>query len=165
MHACPLSLGMRCSKLLLFLLTVYPHPFLIMPHPLRSFLPPNLPTCFFALSGVPAIPTTVHITITSLHFTSNSVLFLAIALITRATNVLTSLLVVSMCHMMLCVDEFVFPFASLHSNAGARLWSKIFLLPPSLLQSTSYGGRPVESSHMPKSIDASLQHCPLQDSS
>jgi hypothetical protein len=62
-------------------------------------------------------------------------------------------------------DELVFPLAALHSNAGARLRAEISLLSPSLLESTSYGGRFVESDHMPKSTDASLQHCDVQDSS
>jgi hypothetical protein len=53
-------------------------------------------------------------------------------------------------------DKFVFPFAALHSNVGACLRSKTSLLPPSLLESTLYGGRSVEFGHMPKSTDASL---------
>jgi hypothetical protein len=50
-------------------------------------------------------------------------------------------------------DENVFPFAKLHVNAGARLHSEISLLPPSLLDSTSFGGRTVDTNHLPKSTD------------
>jgi hypothetical protein len=38
-------------------------------------------------------------------------------------------------------DENVFPFASLHSNAGARLRSEILLLPPTLLNPDDSTGR------------------------
>jgi hypothetical protein len=42
-------------------------------------------------------------------------------------------------------DETVFPFSKLHSNAGARLRSEIFLLPQSLLNlSTNHGGEHID---------------------
>jgi hypothetical protein len=62
-------------------------------------------------------------------------------------------------------DGSVFPFAALHSNAGAHLRSEISLLPSPLLDSTSYGDRSLDIGHVPKSIDALLQPCTLQDSS
>jgi hypothetical protein len=53
-------------------------------------------------------------------------------------------------------DESVFPFSTLHSNAGAHLYAEISLLPSSLLEATSYGGSSVEHGCMPKSTNAPL---------
>jgi hypothetical protein len=41
----------------------------------------------------------------------------------------------------------------LHANAGAHLRSEISLLPPSHLDSTSFGGRTVDTDQLPKSTD------------
>jgi hypothetical protein len=51
-------------------------------------------------------------------------------------------------------DEYVFPFSRLHPNAGARLRSKISLLPSSLVDPMSFGG----------TNDPSLQLSPEQAS-
>jgi hypothetical protein len=110
-------------------------------------------------------PTFAHITITNLCSAPNSVTFLDIALITKGykcLDIVTGRVYVS---RDVVFDELVFTFAALHSNVGARLRAEISLLPPFLLESTSYGGRSMEIDHMPKSIDASLQLCAMQDSS
>jgi hypothetical protein len=59
-------------------------------------------------------------------------------------------------------DENVFPFTMLHANAGAHLRSEISLLPPSHLDSTSFGGRTVDTDQLPKSTDTFVQQCSLQ---
>jgi hypothetical protein len=61
-------------------------------------------------------------------------------------------------------DENVLPFSSLHANTGARLQSKISLLPAALLDSTSFEGSSMDTDLLPKSIDAFVQPCSLQDS-
>jgi hypothetical protein len=62
----------------------------------------------------------------------------------------------------LVFDENVFPFAMLHANVGAHLRSEISLLPPSHLDSTSFGGRTVDTDQLPKSTDTFVQQCSLQ---
>lgn len=60
-------------------------------------------------------------------------------------------------------DEDVFPFASLHNNAGARLREEISLLPPSLLNIPSSGDTSTRSNapdilpHEPANPSTSLQ--------
>jgi hypothetical protein len=62
-------------------------------------------------------------------------------------------------------DESVFPFTKLPVNVGARIRPEISLLPPSLLDSTSFGGRTVDTDHLPKSTDTFVQQCSSQGSS
>jgi hypothetical protein len=50
-------------------------------------------------------------------------------------------------------DEYVFPFSRLHPNAGARLRSKISLLPSSLVDPMSFGGTNEVTDPVPKSTD------------
>jgi hypothetical protein len=59
--------------------------------------------------------------------------------------------------------ESMFPFSTLHPNAGAHLHSEISLLPPSLLESMPSGVSSMDNDHMPKSTCASLQPYPLHD--
>jgi hypothetical protein len=61
-------------------------------------------------------------------------------------------------------DEYVFPFSRLHPNAGARLRSKISLLPSSLIDPMSFGGTNEVTDPVPKSTDPSLQLSPEQAS-
>jgi hypothetical protein len=76
---------------------------------------------------------------------------------------------IATCHVYIShdviFDENVFPFASLHANAGARLRSEISLLPTALLDSTSFGGRYVDTDLLPKSTNAFVQPCSSQESS
>lgn len=60
-------------------------------------------------------------------------------------------------------DESIFPFATLHPNAGARLRSEIALLSPTLLNSSVTGGDTVDLSLMPKSTNLLREDCPVQE--
>jgi hypothetical protein len=52
-------------------------------------------------------------------------------------------------------DETIFPFASLHANAGAQLKAKILLLNPTLRN--NYGGDGVVLPNVPNSVDSLLE--------
>jgi hypothetical protein len=157
MPLCHSSSGMKPSKLPIFSLTICLLLSLITHHPLRNSLLPNLRTRSFVPLGVLASLTFAHTPITSLHSGRNNVCSSAIAPIIRDTSVYVPCDVV--------FDESIFPFVALHSIAGARLRYEISLLPSSLLDSTSYEGRSLDIGHVPKSTNASLKHCTLQDSS
>jgi hypothetical protein len=105
----------------------------------------------------------VHIILRSLPFDQNSALFLAIAHITRGTNVSTYPLAVFIFLVMLFFDETVFPFSTLHPNTGARLRSEISLLPPSLVDPALIQGSTVDAINFPKSTNSSMQQCALPE--
>jgi hypothetical protein len=60
-------------------------------------------------------------------------------------------------------DESVFPFAALHSNAGARLWATISLLPSSLVDSTMIGGSTVDHTNVLMRTNPIAQLCPVHE--
>ena len=54
-------------------------------------------------------------------------------------------------------DEHVFPFSTLHPNAGARLRSEIALLPPSLLDpNASFGDALLRDQHLSSPVSTNV---------
>jgi hypothetical protein len=60
-------------------------------------------------------------------------------------------------------DETVFPFSTLHPNAGARLRLEISLLPPSLIDPALIWGSTVDVTNLPKSTNPFMQQCALPE--
>jgi hypothetical protein len=60
-------------------------------------------------------------------------------------------------------DETVFPFSTLHPNAGAHLRSEISLLPPSLVYPALIQGSTMDVTNLPKSTNPSMQQCALPE--
>jgi hypothetical protein len=60
-------------------------------------------------------------------------------------------------------DDSFFPFSKLHPNAGARLRSKISLLPSSLFDCSSFGGITVDTYRVTKSSNPVVQTCYTQE--
>jgi hypothetical protein len=60
-------------------------------------------------------------------------------------------------------DETVFPFFTLHPNAGTHLCSEISLLPPSLIDPALIQDSTVDVTNLPKSTNPSMQQCALPE--
>jgi hypothetical protein len=163
MHQCCSNFGMRHSQLLHSLSIVSLLRSLPIPHPLKICLTPNQPMPSFILLVAPVGRIYVRI-IHKLVFWSKQCAFLEYNTHHKGykcLNIATGPVYIS--HDVI-FDENVFPFSSLHVNAGARLQLEISLLPAALLDSMSFGGSSVDTDLLPKSADAFVQPCSLQDS-
>jgi hypothetical protein len=152
---------MRHSLLLPFLSIASPLLFCITCLRLKFFLPLSLLTLFYAHLVVHVGRICVHIILTSLPFDRNSALFLAIAHITRGTNVSTYPLAVFIFLVLLFLMRLFSLFSTLHPNVGVRLRSEISLLPPSLVDPALIRGSTVDVTNLPKSTNPSMQQCAL----
>jgi hypothetical protein len=159
MRLCCSNSGMRYSQPLHFLSTVYLLRSLPTPRRLKKMFKTK-PAYSFLRTFVCACWPNLHLYNThELYVRSKQCAFLGYSTHHKGYKCLN----IATCHVYIShdviFDENVFPFASLHANAGARLRSEISLLPAALLDSTSFGGRYVDTELLPKSTNAFVQPC------